>query len=120
MEERHDPETDYVTLTVDQCPLRKQNFDYARYLLTALFYESFKVEQWEALKSEADMEYYDWNRNKSKESIQEILTYGERNGDEKSTAAFATAVEQLFNEGENELNLQTYKNEVMKLLDLKN
>lgn len=38
---RHDPETDYVTLTTDSCPLKKQNYDYAQYLLTALMYESW-------------------------------------------------------------------------------
>lgn len=121
VEERYDPETDYVTLVADRCPLRKQNFDYARYLITALFYESFNVEQWEALKSEADMEYYDWNRNKSKETVEAILTYGGRKDDgaKKSTDAFAASVEQLFNDGENEQNLQAYKNEVLKLLDLK-
>lgn len=120
VENRYDPETDYVTLVVDRCPLRKQNFDYARYLLTALFYESFNVEQWEALKSEADMEYYDWSKNKSKEVVESILSYGDQSGDKPkpSTDAFAASVEQLFNDGENEQNLQKYKNEVLKLLDL--
>lgn len=120
VENRYDPETDYLTLVADRCPLRKQNFDYARYLLTALFYESFNVEQWEALKSEADMEYYDWNRNKSKETVETILAYGNQNNDEseKSTDAFAASVELLFNDGENEQNLQKYKNEALKLLDL--
>lgn len=121
VEDRYDPETDYVTLVVDRCPLRQQNYDYARYLLTALFYESFKIEQWEALKSEADMEYYDWQRNKSKEVINAILAYGDQSGDasKKSTDAFAASVELLFNDGENEQNLLIYKNEVLKLLDLK-
>lgn len=118
VEDRYDPETDMLTLVVDRCPLRKQNFDYARYLLTALFYESFNVEPWEALKSEADMEYYDWNRNRSKEVLDAILAYGDQSGDQPkpSTDAFAASVEQLFNDGENEQNLQKYKNEALKLL----
>lgn len=39
--------TDSVTLTADACPHRKQNVDYAEYLMTALFMESCKREPWE-------------------------------------------------------------------------
>lgn len=118
VENRHDSDTDYVTIVVDRCPLRKQNYDYARYLLTALFYESFNLESWEALKSEADMERYDWNSNISKETIDEILARIEQSGDKPkpTTDAYAASVEQIFNEAENEENVKQYKNEVLKLL----
>lgn len=118
VENRHDPDTDYVTIVVDRCPLRKQNFDYARYLLTALFYESFNVESWEALKSEADMEYYDWNNNISKEMIDGLLSRVVQSGDEPKpiTDSYAASVEQLFNDGEDEQNVKRYKNEVLGLL----
>lgn len=110
-----------VTITVDRCPVRKQNFEYAQYLMTALFHESFIVEPWESLKVEADMEYYDWQTNKSKESIEKILRWS-KSMDEpiKSTDTFAKSVEKIFNEGENESNLLEYKEEVLKLLELKN
>lgn len=34
VDERYNPETDEVTIVTDRCPLKKQNFDYAMYLLT--------------------------------------------------------------------------------------
>lgn len=39
--DRYDPKTDYVTITTDSCPLKKQNYDYAQYLITALLFESW-------------------------------------------------------------------------------
>lgn len=121
VDDRYDEKTDIITITVDRCPLRKQNFEYAQYLLTALFHESFIVEPWESLKVEADMEYYDWNNNKSKESTEEILKRGKSKDDPiKSTDAFARSVEKIFNEGENITNLNEYKKEALKILDLAN
>lgn len=121
VDNRYDPDTDVVTITVDRCPLRKQNYEYAQYLLTALFHESYIVEPWESLKVEADMEYYDWQKNQSKETIEAILKWGKSSNEPiKSTANFAKSVEKIFNEGENDENLQEYKEEVLKLLELKN
>lgn len=118
---RYDPNTDIVTITVDRCPIRKQNYDYAQYLLTALFHESFITEPWESLKVEADMEYYDWNKNVSKEHVESILKWGKSKDESiKSTDKFAKSVEKIFNEGENEENLQEYKTETLKMLGLKN
>lgn len=122
VENRYDIETDIVTITVDRCPIRKQNYEYAQYLLAALFHESFIIEPWESMKVEADMEYYDWNKNQSKESVEEILRWG-KSKDEPITVtmdAFAKSVEAIFNEGENETNLQNYKEETLKLLGLRN
>lgn len=34
VDERYDPETDEVTITTDRCPIKRQNYDYAIYLLT--------------------------------------------------------------------------------------
>lgn len=119
IEDRYNIETDIVTLTADRCPLRVQNYEYLQYLMTALFHESFIAEPWESLKSEADMEYYDWSKNRSKQIVDEILSY--KNSDDKnqiSTIAFAEAVERLFNEGENEQALLKYKEESLKLLGL--
>ncbi|CAB0005652.1 unnamed protein product [Nesidiocoris tenuis] len=39
--ERYDEKTDTVTIVTDKCPRRKQNYDYAIYLLTALYHESW-------------------------------------------------------------------------------
>lgn len=123
VENRYNPETDYLTLAVDQCPLRQQNFEYAQYLLTALFHESHITEPWEASKSEADMEYYDWNRNKSKETIEEILKASSAEQVDLSTNEYvknyANSVEKLINEGENSENIKLYKNSVLAVLGLK-
>lgn len=122
VENRYDIKTDILTITVDRCPTRKQNFEYAQYLLTALFHESFITEPWESTKVEADMEYYDWDKNQSKESLEEILRWG-KSKDEPiavSTNGFAECVEAIFNEGENEANLQKYKEETLKVLGLRN
>ncbi len=54
---RYDPETDTASITTDRCPYRGQNLDYARYLLTALYHESWRQEDWE-LKQEADLESF--------------------------------------------------------------
>ena len=121
VDNRYDPETDIVTISVDRCPVRKQNYEYAQYLLTALFHESFIVEPWESLKVEADMEYYDWQDNVSKVTTEAILRWGKSTNEPvKSTVDFAKSVEKIFNEGENDQNLQEYKDEVLKLLELKN
>lgn len=127
VEKRYDPKTDYITLAVDRCPLRQQNFEYAQYLLTALFHESYVVEPWEAMKTEADMEYYDWNRNKSKETIGEILNYSATGSSSekvdldsnKEVQEYARSVEKYLNEGENSENIKYYKDSVLAVLGLK-
>lgn len=39
--DRYNPNTDIITITADRCPSRKQNLDYVKYLLTALFHISW-------------------------------------------------------------------------------
>lgn len=116
--DRYNKETDLVTIVGDRCPLRKQNYDYALYLLTACYHEAFITEPWEATKSEADMEVYIFERNQSKKSAEDILNWGKDAKTVKPSESFAKAVEQLINEGENEYNLNIYKNEVLKLVGL--
>ncbi|XP_051740429.1 28S ribosomal protein S35, mitochondrial isoform X2 [Ctenopharyngodon idella] len=41
-DERYCKDTDTLTITTDSCPLRQQNYDYAMYLLTVLYHESWK------------------------------------------------------------------------------
>lgn len=123
VEDRHDTETDYVTIVVDRCPLKQQNLDYAQYLMAALFHESFIFEDWEAEKTEADMETYHWYRNKSKITAEGVANWN-ANGLETTpkievNVDFRKAVETLINEGENEYNVSKYKEEVLKLLGLK-
>lgn len=39
--ERYNEKTDTVTIVTDRCPTKKQNYDYAMYLLTAVYHESW-------------------------------------------------------------------------------
>ncbi|XP_062426850.1 small ribosomal subunit protein mS35 isoform X2 [Rhea pennata] len=41
--ERHCKDTDMLTITMDRCPLRRQNYDYGIHLLTVLYHESWKI-----------------------------------------------------------------------------
>ncbi|XP_019871921.2 28S ribosomal protein S35, mitochondrial [Aethina tumida] len=114
--DRYDEATDILTIVTDRCPLRKQNYDYAMYLLTALYHESLKVEPWEQLKSEADMEYYDWNNNQSKKSVEEIFA---KPADQiPNIKTYSEAVSNLMNEGENDYTLTKYGEAVKQLLNL--
>lgn len=117
--ERYNPETDELMIVTDRCPLKQQNYDYAMYLLTALYHESNITEEWEATKSEADMEYYDWHRNSSKVTSTDILNWRSTSNEKvEPPVEYAQSVENLLNEGENEYNLNKYKEQVIKMLGL--
>lgn len=51
------------------------------------------------MKSEADMEYYDWNKNASKASIEAI--FGKKSEEIPNISEYSDAVTLLMNEGEN-------------------
>lgn len=51
---RYNEETDKLTIVTDRCFTRKQNREYADFLLTALYFESKKREKWEELKQRED------------------------------------------------------------------
>ena len=38
---RYDPSTGLITFKTDRCPTSKQNYEYAKYLLTAVYFESW-------------------------------------------------------------------------------
>lgn len=135
VDERYNAETDEVTIVTDRCPLKKQNFDHAIYLLTgeiradfvlidlqeqfflALYHESNFVEDWEKTKVEADMETYIWDNNKSKQAATEILSW---KSDRKvePPRAYGDTVELIFNDGENQYNIDKYKEQVVKMLGI--
>ena len=70
---RYNPKNNVLTITTDRCPYRKQNEDYALYLLTTLYFESQKVQSWEKEMTEEDMKEYDWSKSKSRENITSIV-----------------------------------------------
>ncbi|KRT80098.1 hypothetical protein AMK59_6902 [Oryctes borbonicus] len=114
--DRYDEKTDTFTIVTDRCPTRKQNYEYAMYLLTAVYHESWAVEPWETLKSEADMEYYDWNNNASKKTVEQMFKKEAK--DIENINEYITAVSSLMNEGESDYTVNNYGLAVRKLLNL--
>jgi len=92
--ERYDEESGIVTLTADRCPYRGQNKDYTEYLLTALFHESWRVEDWET-KEHPDQEQF----------------FAHEKGERQ-------ALEDLLNQGEDDISLLRYREEARKLMGL--
>ncbi|GBP50035.1 28S ribosomal protein S35, mitochondrial [Eumeta japonica] len=131
IEYRYDEETDLVTITADRCPMRKQNLDYANYLLTACYHESWAFEEWERDKTEEDMEYYDWDKNASKRSLvqwyyrfqgkdlpEDVDYVGYDISEIPNGEQYKMAVNNLFNEGEKDETLLEYTKAVRKLFGL--
>ncbi|XP_044753102.1 28S ribosomal protein S35, mitochondrial [Coccinella septempunctata] len=114
--DRYDEKTDIVTIVTDRCPVKKQNYEYAMYLITALYHESWNVEEWEKLKSEADMEFYDWNTSKSKKNVEKL--FGKESKSIENIDPYSDALNDLMNDGENQYNLTKYRESVKKLLQV--
>ena len=93
---RYNEEMGEMTLTADRCPYRGQNEDYCKYLLTALLHESWRVEDWERKEVED----------------KEIFKTEEEVGEKRE------ALEALLNDGEDEVAVMKYKEEVRKMLGL--
>jgi len=143
--DRYDPQSDMLTIMTDRCPTRRQNYDYAMYLLTAVYFESWNVEEWECEKTEADMETYVWDMTGSKPAIintvkkmhemaqqnsvsavPEVLeSVSEDPSDEsflssEQISGYKQAVTDLHNQGEDLHSLEQYKQAALKLLLPKN
>lgn len=128
--ERYCKDTDILTITTDSCPLRQQNHDYALYLLTVLYHESWKTEAWEAEKTVADMEEYSWEDSPSQRNILDVLVRmkvaGGGEGEEvheqllgrREVQEYKDSVTRLKNEGESESTMLQYKEAVKKVLNL--
>ncbi|XP_053622643.1 small ribosomal subunit protein mS35 [Plodia interpunctella] len=130
--DRYDKSTDLVMITADRCPVRKQNLDYVNYLLTACYHESWNLEDWEKEKTEDDMEYYNFDNNKSKRNVIEWVLrakneFKDLSDDEvrsyKTSSIphgekYEEAVSKLMNDGESEETVKNYGDTVRKLLGL--
>ncbi|XP_074081796.1 small ribosomal subunit protein mS35 [Macrotis lagotis] len=127
--ERYCKNTDLLTITTDRCPLQRQNYDYAMYLLTVLYHESWKTEEWEKKMTEADMEEYIWENSRSEKNV--LKTLLQIKASEKTSAVtkeellgseevenYKKSVVALKNAGDTENNLSQYKEAVKKLLNL--
>ncbi|EFX82761.1 hypothetical protein DAPPUDRAFT_240975 [Daphnia pulex] len=81
VKERYNPEFDVLTIVSERCPLRKQNVDYAMYLLNVLVSESWKTVPWENEKCEADMEKYVSEGSQSQRTVDESTDDREKSRD---------------------------------------
>ena len=92
--------TGVLSITADACPHRKQNTDYAEYLLTVLYHEAQRCEEWEtSTKTEADMIEFD------------AKFIGER----ERNVAHPDLLHDLMNEGESQKTLEEYGEKVEAL-----
>lgn len=124
--QRYNPTTDELTLVADKCPYRKQNYDYAQYLLTALYFESWKTEDWESSRAKNDWQRYYWDESPSRARLLEVLKVAEKTSptskDQKQLIErYRTSITRIQDDGnENESkNLTDYKNDVLTLYNLK-
>ncbi|XP_028664040.1 28S ribosomal protein S35, mitochondrial [Erpetoichthys calabaricus] len=126
--ERYNPKTDTIAITADRCPLRRQNYDYAMYLLTVLYHESWKHETWEEEKTKVDHDEYIWNSSISQMHIINTLLRMKGLEDSPTTREelmnsvdlqeFRNSVTTLKNTEETESSILQYKESVKKVLGL--
>lgn len=120
---RYDPETDMVTLYSDKCPLKIQNYEYLKYVITALFFESWKIEPWE----ENEMTWEDWEKyqiektpshSKAIDKLQQLhpSLKAEDAVERKEYKEYKEALCNLFDKGENFETLDSYRKSVENLL----
>jgi len=117
VKERYNPSTGILTIVADRCPLKKQNIDYALYLLNVLVSESQKTDPWESEKADADMEKYVWEGSHSQLSLKELLVkIPSVASSPEAVGKYAEAVTHLHNKGEDVAAVNSYKEAVLSLL----
>ena len=127
LDNRFDPETNTVTLTVDRCPLYAQNLDYAHYLMTVLRAEAEKVDPWEHEKSRQDHSEFVFEGSSSEAAVQklqsrlqEVKEQGEdvKELDAKSIENYRFSLNTLLNDREDDASLFEYSKSVLGMLGI--
>ncbi|XP_059475574.1 small ribosomal subunit protein mS35 [Neocloeon triangulifer] len=113
--ERYDPKTDLVTIVTDRCPTKKQNFDYANFLLTVVYHESLKEESWESEKCTLDNELFDWQTSASRVSIEQLSSRN-KNLEPEHVQLYSEALTKLMDKGEDQETLADYKERTLRML----
>ncbi|KJH45902.1 hypothetical protein DICVIV_08057 [Dictyocaulus viviparus] len=72
---RYDEKTDTLTVITDRCYTRKQNLDYAFYLLTAIYHEANKVEPWEVMKQREDSLKLEFEGSETQKKLFRLLRH---------------------------------------------
>ncbi|XP_075458410.1 small ribosomal subunit protein mS35 [Ascaphus truei] len=123
---RYSAPSDTLTIRADRCPVRRQNRDYALYLLTVLYHESWKTEAWESEKSLSDMEEYVWEGSVSeRNAVQTLQRMGSADPAPREQILGSTSVQEyrdavlnLLNQGESEASVTRYKQSVKSMLGI--
>lgn len=68
-----------------------------KYFFNVLIYCLKRKEKWEELKTEADMERYDWESSASRKSIEQL--FGKPHTEISNSGSYSSAVDKLMNEG---------------------
>ena len=74
------------------------------------------MEEWEKLKSEADMEFYDWQKSSSKKSLEMLFQKG--SNEIENNEVYSDAIGKLMNEGESQCTVNNYALAVRTLLNV--
>uniref|UniRef100_A0AC35UH47 MRP-S28 domain-containing protein n=1 Tax=Rhabditophanes sp. KR3021 TaxID=114890 RepID=A0AC35UH47_9BILA len=82
--DKYDERSDILTITTDRCFTRRQNTEYASYLLTVLLNESEKLEAWEKLKQSEDSMTVQFEDSKSKKNLEEMIECISKLNDDKT------------------------------------
>ena len=142
--QRYNKKTDVVTLVADRCPMKRQNYDFLQYVLTASFFEASKKEEWEETeKTFDDWEKFYWTKSAS---YQRTVTYlkacsldpdhqveqddhesrssesqenrliQKRMKEDPVIKSYEESLTELYDSGETEESLKKYKESVVNLL----
>nr|CAG4638578.1 EOG090X09BG [Cyclestheria hislopi] len=123
VKERYNKDTKILSLIAERCPLRKQNKDYAIYLLNVLVSESWKREPWENEKSTVDMEHYVWEGSPSHVALQSYLEKIDKIENKPEVTSekikkYADSITALLNQGEDVNTVSEYKESVKAILGM--
>uniref|UniRef100_A0A8R1HW53 MRP-S28 domain-containing protein n=1 Tax=Caenorhabditis japonica TaxID=281687 RepID=A0A8R1HW53_CAEJA len=114
---RYDETTGILTIITDRCHTRKQNIDYAYYLLTVLYHEALKVESWEKLSARADALKVDFDGSTTKSRLVEIIE--KTHVDEKSMESFGKMWNEYRNTEETPEKTREYARRAKEILGLR-
>uniref|UniRef100_A0A1I7T6A4 MRP-S28 domain-containing protein n=1 Tax=Caenorhabditis tropicalis TaxID=1561998 RepID=A0A1I7T6A4_9PELO len=119
--DRFDEKSRELTIVTDRCHTRKQNLDYAYYLLTVLYHEANKVEQWAELKERSDNLKVEFEGSSTKTKLTELIEKAKTAGlatDEKSIDEFGKMWKEYRNTEETVETTREYGRQMRKLLGI--
>ncbi|EGT51338.1 hypothetical protein CAEBREN_22912 [Caenorhabditis brenneri] len=118
---RYDEKNRKLTIITDRCHTRKQNLDYAHYLLTVLYHEANKVEQWAEMKDRSDNLKVEFEGSSTKTKLVDLIEKAKTAGlesDEKSIEKFGEMWKTYRNSEETVEATREYGRQMKKLLGI--